>query len=151
MGVVMDLIRNEWYPAWDSGDSDRFEAVSRRIFAPDAELHPPGVDPQPVSLEEVLPRWLEELETWKPQVHEITHEVEQGNKAAWEYRWHATHARAIQRGGREIPATNRVFRNAAVAIGYANDEGKIFHIRGASNFHDIIRELEGHKLEPLFG
>lgn len=150
MGVVMDLIRNEWYPAWDSGDPERFDAVSRRIFAPDATLCPPGVDPTPVSLAEVLPRWLEELETWKPQVHEIIHEVEQGNKAAWEYRWHATHARPIVRGGREIPATNRVFRNAAVAIGYANDEGRLVHLRGASNFHDIIRELEGHKLEPLF-
>jgi ketosteroid isomerase-like protein len=149
MGIAIDLIRDVWYPAWDSGDPERFERVCREIFHPEATLRPPGVHVTEGTFEEVLPRWLVELERWKPQVHEITHVVDGGDHCAWEYMWHATHAQGFTFGGKEIPATGRVFWNNAVALCYTRD-GKIVHLRGASNFHDIIRELEGHELTPIF-
>lgn len=150
MGIVMDRINNEWYPAWDSGDPDRFERVSREVWAPDATFKGPGVKAPVLGLEDALPRWLEELATWNPQVHEVTHSVEEGDKAAWMYTWHATHARPIVRGGREIPATGREFWNEAVGIAYADGNGQLKHLCGASNFHTILFELEGIALEPIY-
>lgn len=137
----MGLIREEWYPAWDSGDAERLERVSRRVFAEDAELYPSGVDPRPLTLQEVLPFWLERLVTWKHQAHEILYEVEQGNKAAWEYRWRATHAGPIVVNGREVQATNRVFRNNAFVLAQAGRGGQIRLLRGASSFHAILHDL----------
>jgi hypothetical protein len=33
MGIVRDLIRDQWYPAWDNGDPKRFEAVSCDVLS----------------------------------------------------------------------------------------------------------------------
>lgn len=88
--TLIDRIRDEFYPAWDGGDPTKFEDVSRSLFAANFETRRPG---EPVlSLETVIPIWLEELAMWQPQRHEILTVIVQGNATAWEYFWEATHA-----------------------------------------------------------
>jgi hypothetical protein len=120
------------------------------VWAPDATFKGPGVKAPVVGLEQALPRWLDEMATWNPQVHEITHTFDEGDKAAWMYTWRATHALPIIRGGREIAATNKEFWNEAVGIAYANTNGQLTYLAGASNFHTILFELEGTELEPIY-
>lgn len=142
MHTALELIRDLWYPAWDSGDPGRFEEVTRQVFSPDVLFTPMGTHAATIRLADALPSWVREVETWKPQVHHITHVIEESPTAvAWRYRWEATHAGPVTIGGVEIPATGRVFENVAVGMVWT-DGARITEFTGASNFHEIYKALQ---------
>ena len=139
--MLLDRIRDEWYPAWDAGDAARFTAVTFDVFAPDARVAPkPGASL--ASPEELLPAWRQELATWRPQSHEVVFAVEEDDQTAWIMHWTATHAGPLTLpDGRVVAATGHT---VDIEAGFfASWEGRrIAELRAFSDYHGLVAELE---------
>lgn len=140
---LVHRISEEWYPAWDSGDAERLERVTREIFSSAATVVlRPGAPA--ASIDDLVPSWLGELDTWRPQLHEIVEQVESRRDAAWVTRWRGTHAAAITLSdGRVFPPSGAEL-TGDIAFFASWDGERITSLKAFSDSSALLAQLEAH-------
>lgn len=130
MGITLDLIDKKWYPAWDAGEKERFVTVTREIFAPDCQIDTGRA--KFTGIEDALPLWVEHLEAFRPQVHNILWVVENGdNEVAIEYYWAGTHSGSFHMtDGLLVQPTGRRAEHTRAAIFVKSDGQRITKFHG---------------------
>ena len=140
---LTDTIKTLWYPAWDSGDPERFERVTRDLFYPHTVFLRSAS--APFTMAQLLPSWLEEIQTWRPQQHVMLNAIDAGEWAAWEYHWWARYAgpKTLADGG-EIPEGRRYFHHHVGAVVRWDGE-RVTEVQGyasSSRSHEAEMGLE---------
>ena len=128
--------------AWDSGDPERLQRAAAEAFAPGCPIGPPGEET--MTIEALLPYWIEEQRVLNPMVHTIVNVIEGGGVCAWEYAWTAKHSGPLTvPDGRTFAPTGLELTNRAIGIARAGDDGRIASAEQLfSTYDDVILALE---------
>ena len=149
MPTLTETIEGEWYPAWNSGDPERFEHAARSLFSPDVgymlwEIAGSG-------LEDLLSTWLPEFEAWRPQQYEVLQRrADTGDAAGWVYRWTATHSGMLPLpDGSEVKPTGKSFEREGVVLARRGSDGRITSWHAFSEYPSVLADVTGRDPSTL--